>query len=758
MRANNHLHPLLLSSPLLLAPVICMTDGQDNMSPLGLSALGDLVEAVGTITGPRHRQPLYQPVTSRQEAAEVIASQRRGPGGVATKVPVFLCWLLLGQGGQQFLESDVPRGVVYVNLSNVAGGGDLRVPSGPMATSSSGRNHRRRSAASQRKTPQQKRLVAAAAEGGGDGDEQGQANVSDEYEDCDDDDGRSFFAVDANEEQLLLCAIGTRVLVAPNGSGSAGSLPSLKGGGKAVATAVEAIVIETGDNEDSGTTVTVLYADERTESHVVPQRLHQAPTGCLVAGSSNSSNSSSASYSSLPSQLSPASVSAVPSPPLMRHNAQTTGSGRTSAAAVAMNDGALSTGEGLQVVHLATTNPEGLISLISIMTQPDEGKSKAKKPSVGAAKRGVTIDVARHPNRAQLFAPPLPPNSNKKQKENGKVYDIDDDDGGGGVDLPPSPPSAAVIPALDPAVLAASQRCVERSIRTLAFAAPPAGFLLGLMATVGDAAVKARFDDEERGLAQILAHTALASLASGRSVTTDERLYQTTVDRIQSLRAAGSGAALQWRPSRGCLEGDQDGRRKWQRLLVSIAEAAMGLLADLRVLSRTNCDGGGGGGGGGGGFSEAGAAMPNGTATSIFTAFDPELPALAAALRFLDPVVNPFCLSRCMARKHRGQLMPSFNQRRPRTASSSSSSSNASEDDGSASLVPESSSAQPSPVSTPRSSLLVAGSTATEAASTPGTTRQDPKVARRLAPLKGTLRAPSTKGVVAPALPPLGDR
>ena len=40
----------------------------------------------------------------------------------------------------------------------------------------------------------------------------------------------------------------------------------------------------------------------------------------------------------------------------------------------------------------------------------------------------------------------------------------------------------------------------------------------------------------EGGLAQILAHTALASLASGRSVTTDERLYQTTVDRIQSLR------------------------------------------------------------------------------------------------------------------------------------------------------------------------------------------------------------------------------
>ena len=574
-----------------------MTDGKDNMSEKFVNSLEKLVENIGAITGPRDRKPLYQPVTTRREATEVIASQRRG---VTTKVPVFLFWVLLGEGGRQFMESDVPRGIVYVDVSNVAGGSDLRVPSGAMApTAPSSARRAETSQIDMAKAPVYcGKLV--------------QANDSDEDEDCGDD-GQSSFAVDVAEEKLLLCAIGTRLLVAPNDSGSAGSLPSLKGG---KAAAAEAIVIETDENEDSGTTVTVLYADERTESHVVPQRLHPVPMGCLIADPSSASSS------------------------------------------------ALTTGEALQLVHLATTNPEGLLS---IAMQPDDGKSTPK--TVGAATKGVTIDVARHPNRAKLFAPP-----------------------------------AAVISAIDPSVLAASQRCVEQSIRDLTFAAPSKGFLLDLMAKVGGAAVKARFDDEERGLAQILAHAALKSLTQGRSVTTDERLYQTTIDRIQSLRAAGSGAALQWRPSRGCLEGDQDELRKWQRLLVSVAEAAMGLLAEDQVLTRrTDYDGDGGGGG------------DDGSATSVFTASDPEFPALHAALRFLDPVVNPFCLSRCIARKHRGQLMPSFNQPRPRTSLLSSSP--ASEDGGSASLVS---------LSTPRSSLVVAGSTAAEAASTPGTPRLPP--------------------------------
>ena len=95
----------------------------------------------------------------------------------------------------------MPRGVVYVNLSGIAGGGDLRVerPNGDVVFGTKSPTPKR-SVPSERRngwSPLLPKVVETATNKAG--------NVSDEYEDCDDDDGRSFFAVDANEEQLC-CA------------------------------------------------------------------------------------------------------------------------------------------------------------------------------------------------------------------------------------------------------------------------------------------------------------------------------------------------------------------------------------------------------------------------------------------------------------------------------------------------------------------------------------------------------------------------
>jgi len=86
--------------------VLCLTDGFDNCSQ-SCRTLKDVVTAVKRIESPVTRvdeqglqttvnEPLYLPVVGQQ------------PMATAGKVPVWLCWMAVGVGGQMLLDSKIP--------------------------------------------------------------------------------------------------------------------------------------------------------------------------------------------------------------------------------------------------------------------------------------------------------------------------------------------------------------------------------------------------------------------------------------------------------------------------------------------------------------------------------------------------------------------------------------------------------------------------------------------------------------------------
>jgi hypothetical protein len=86
--------------------VLCMTDGQDNMSPSRISSLSGLLRELKDIRGPTTQRRLYQPISGPLDVSDIGA-----------KVPVWMAWIACGMGGQMMLNSNsnVPREITLVD-------------------------------------------------------------------------------------------------------------------------------------------------------------------------------------------------------------------------------------------------------------------------------------------------------------------------------------------------------------------------------------------------------------------------------------------------------------------------------------------------------------------------------------------------------------------------------------------------------------------------------------------------------------------
>ena len=100
--------------------VFCLTDGMDNLSPSVVGSLHSVTSAIGGIVGPQSGLPLYAP---RSPLERVSAVRRRAlasdsPGLVPTeRVPVWLTWVALGEGGHQFSEAPLPSAITLVDAT-----------------------------------------------------------------------------------------------------------------------------------------------------------------------------------------------------------------------------------------------------------------------------------------------------------------------------------------------------------------------------------------------------------------------------------------------------------------------------------------------------------------------------------------------------------------------------------------------------------------------------------------------------------------
>lgn len=85
--------------------VLCLTDGADNMSTNALRNFSGLLTALKAIRGPVTSRLMYNPLVGPLE-----------PGDIQGKVPVWLCWVACGMGGQQILnQSSGAKGITFID-------------------------------------------------------------------------------------------------------------------------------------------------------------------------------------------------------------------------------------------------------------------------------------------------------------------------------------------------------------------------------------------------------------------------------------------------------------------------------------------------------------------------------------------------------------------------------------------------------------------------------------------------------------------
>jgi hypothetical protein len=115
--------------------VFCLTDGMDNVSPSALGSLHGLVSAIDGLVGPERGRPVYEPRAPGARGA--VPRGRRATAAIAAaseRVPVWLMWIVLNDGGRQFSEAPLPSAITLVDASpcSSSGGGNT---SGAPATS-----------------------------------------------------------------------------------------------------------------------------------------------------------------------------------------------------------------------------------------------------------------------------------------------------------------------------------------------------------------------------------------------------------------------------------------------------------------------------------------------------------------------------------------------------------------------------------------------------------------------------------------------
>ena len=104
------------SGQLMQAPIqiICLTDGQDNMSAKRYSKFNGFVNAMKKIRAPQAGTSLFQPMVP----GEKVPPPAPNPGGSVGKIPVWLCWIAVGLGGQSILEDasrDAPPVMLFID-------------------------------------------------------------------------------------------------------------------------------------------------------------------------------------------------------------------------------------------------------------------------------------------------------------------------------------------------------------------------------------------------------------------------------------------------------------------------------------------------------------------------------------------------------------------------------------------------------------------------------------------------------------------
>jgi hypothetical protein len=113
-RASLRMTDEVMEPPMQL---MCLSDGADNESPKPLRSLESLVAAIGAIVGPSTGRRLYEPMSPIQTSQPLTAGQE----DVHERVPVWLTWVAVGNGGRAFLKgAAVPSAVTLVDATALA--------------------------------------------------------------------------------------------------------------------------------------------------------------------------------------------------------------------------------------------------------------------------------------------------------------------------------------------------------------------------------------------------------------------------------------------------------------------------------------------------------------------------------------------------------------------------------------------------------------------------------------------------------------